>query len=188
MSSSVALQGNGNRVTTRGVLPKAQGSRQAASPDFALKGGGFRGWCSKIEQPFAAARSGHDPAIPELTRNNPLKKTAFAKALLVMNGFTTGFQARVPVPCSATLEPHRPQHGPSRKRSTPGTDMPIPISAIGLEQHSQQTFLAVFWLLHPCRSALARWNKSVSDLAHTGCDPACTGYDAPSMRLILPVT
>ncbi|WP_122743159.1 hypothetical protein [Pseudomonas viridiflava] len=57
-----------------------------------------------------------------------------------MNGFMTGFQARVPVPCSATLEPHRPQHGPSRKRSTPGTDMPIPISAIGFEQHSQQTF------------------------------------------------
>lgn len=37
------LGGNGNRAATRGVLLKAQGRRQTASPDFALKRGGFRG-------------------------------------------------------------------------------------------------------------------------------------------------
>ena len=30
--------------------------------------------------------------------------------------------------------------------------------------------------------------ESVSDAAHTGYDPSCTGYDAPCRRLICPVT
>ncbi|RMT76789.1 hypothetical protein [Pseudomonas viridiflava] len=101
------------------------------------------------------SKNGNAPSTPELTSVNPLKKTAFADALLAIKRVSDeAFQDREPASGSATLEPHCPQHEPLRTRSTPGTDTLIPTSAKGFEPRDQQTFLAVFWRLHPAEVRL----------------------------------